>query len=204
MIRRRVRHVVSALLALTLAACVTPPWTQIDKETRACSNAVFKITLPVGWMRANYLNDVYYVKRDKSVVPLRVDRITFTRDGFALEDMDFIRFDAKDGFPNLQRPYTSNMLPSEAADLMVSDLKKAGLDALNVQSNEPATIAGKAGFKLHISYKNARGLRIERTIYGFGYKSSFYVMSFEAPSLHYFPAHRGTFNEVVQSFRLIG
>lgn len=205
MISRRTSDlIVVGLLALILSACIAQPWTQIDKDTRTAGNSVFKLTLPMGWMRANYLDNVYYVKRDKTTWPIRVERVTFTRDGFALEDMDFIRFDAKDAFPHLQKPYTSNMLPSEAAELLVADLKKAGLDTLSVHSNAPATISGKAGFKLHISYKNARGLRTERLIYGFGYKAGFYLLSYEAPSLHYFPAYKETFDQVVRSFRLNG
>lgn len=203
--RRNTRNVVvHALLALMLSACISQPWTQIDRETRTSGNDLFKLTLPIGWMRANYLNEVYYIKRDKKPVPIPVRRITFTRDGFTLQDMDFIRFDAKDAFPHLQKPYASNMLPSEAADLFVADLKKAGLESLTVHSNEPATVVGKPGFKLHISHKNVRGLRVERLIYGFGHKSGFYILSYEAPSLHYFPTYRNTFNEVMRSFKLVG
>jgi len=204
MIRRTKTLVVYALVALALCACGTQPWTQIDKDTRTTGNNLFKLTLPVGWMRANFLNEVYYVKRDKQNVPIRVDRVTFTRDGFQLQDMDFIRFDAKDAFPHLQKSYSNNMLPSEAAELFVADLKKAGLEALTVQGNEPAVVAGKPGFKLHIAYKNIRGLRVERLVYGFGHKSGFYILSYEAPSLYYFPTYRNTFNEVMRSFKLAG
>ncbi len=133
-----------------------------------------------------------------------VDRIALTRDGFPLQDMDFIRFDAKYAMPHLRKPYTSNMLPSEVADLWIADLKKSGMSALKVHGNEPATIGGNAGFKLHLSHKNARGLQIERLVYGFGHKSGVYILSYEAPSIHYFPEHRNTFIETVNSFRLMG
>lgn len=192
-----------ALFALLLTSCAQQPWVKIDKETRIVSNDAFKVTLPIGWMHAASLNKAYAVWRDKASVPLAVDRVTFTRDGFVLEDMDFIRFDAKDALPNLQRAYTANMLPSEAAELLVADLKKSGLESLTVLKNEPATISGKAGFKLLISRKNANGLRVDRLIYGFGYKSGFYVLSYEAPSVYYFAAYQNTFVETINSFRLI-
>lgn len=204
MIRRARNAAVCVLLPLVLAGCFATPWVHIQNENRVSENAVFRVTLPVGWMRADYASQAFFVKRDKKHVPIPVDRITFTRDGFNLEDMDFIRFDAKDAFPHLQKPYTGNMLPSEAADLLVADLKKSGLDSLTVHSNQPVTVAGKTGFRLHISHKNANGLRFEHVIYGFGHKSNFYRMSYSAPSLHYFSTYRSTFNEVVQSFRLKG
>lgn len=196
--------VIHIVIALTLSACAIQPWTQIEKDKRIAGNSLFKVTLPVGWMQANYLNDVYYVRREKTSVPIRVNRITLTRDGFGLEDIDFIRFDAKDAFPNLQKTYTNNMLPSEAADLLIADLKKSGLEALTVHNNAPATIAGKRGFRLLISYNNARGLRSERLIYGFGHKAGFFIMSYEAPSLHYFPRYKSAFDDVLRSFRLTG
>lgn len=192
----------AVLLAVALSACVAPPWTLTDKESRIAENAAFKVTLPAGWMWARYLDERYFVPRGERGELLAVDRITLTRDGFGLEDIDFIRFNAKDAFPHLQKPYTSNMLPSEAADLLVADLKQAGLESLTVNSNAPATIAGKRGFKLDISYKNARGLVTERLMYGFGDKSGFYLLSYEAPSLHYFPAFKDTFQGVLNSFRL--
>ncbi len=192
----------AALLALAVSACVAPPWTLTDKESRTAENAAFKVTLPTGWMWARYLDERYFVPRGERGTLLAVDRITLTRDGFGLEDIDFIRFDSKDAFPHLQKPYTANMLPSEAADLLVADLKQAGLDSLTVNSNAPATIAGRRGFKLDISYKNARGLVTERLMYGFGDKSGFYVLSYEAPSLHYFAAYKDVYVGVLNSFRL--
>jgi len=202
--RRTIQNAFFSLVCAVLLSGCVQPWTLIDKDHRISSNGAFQVTLPVGWMQANMLNSVYYVKRDKYNVPLRVDRITLTRDGFPLQDMDFIRFDARYALPNLNKPYSANMLPSEAADLWVADLKQAGLASLKVHSNEPATIAGNTGFKLHVSYKNARGLQIERLIYGFGHKSGFYILNYEAPSLHYFPENRNTFIETVNSFRLVG
>jgi hypothetical protein len=200
--RRAFQTALMALFILLLTSCAQLPWVKIDKETRLVSNDNFKVMLPVGWMHAAYLTG-YSVVREKVYVPIAVNRVSLTRDGFSLEEMNFIRFDAKDALPNLQRAYTANMLPSEAAELLVADLKKSGLESLTVHKNEPATIAGKAGFKLHISRKNARGLRVDRLIYGFGYKSGFYVLSYEAPGLHYFPTYQGAFIEALNSFRLI-
>jgi len=201
--RWSIRHAaLAALLAIALTACVAPPWTLTDKNSRTAENAAFKVTLPPGWMWARYLDERYYVRRGEHGELLAVDRITLTRDGFGLEDIDFIRFNAKDAFPHLQKPYTGNMLPSEAADLLVADLKQAGLESLTVNSNAPAVIAGRRGFKLDISYKNARGLVAERLMYGFGDKSGFYVLSYEAPSLHFFPAYKDAFLGVLNSFRL--
>ncbi|MDH4190339.1 MAG: hypothetical protein OEW21_09055 [Betaproteobacteria bacterium] len=195
---------VAALLALTLAGCVAPPWQLTDKGGYTAENAAFKVSLPTGWMWAKYLNAGYYVPRAERGQWLAVDRVTLTRDGFGLEDIDLVRFDLKDAFPHLQKPFAGNMLPSEAADLLIADLKKAGLESLTVLGNEPATIAGKPGFKLHVAYKNGRGLSTERLMYGFGHKSGFYVLSYEAPGLYYFPTYKNAFLGVLNSFRLKG
>jgi hypothetical protein len=196
------RILLGSILAVALGACVPAQWVKIEAENRTASNRTFQVNLPVGWMHANRLNRVYYVKMERYNAPIPVDRITATRDGFPLQDMDFIRFDAKYAWPHLRKAYTSNMLPSEAADLWVADLKQSGLASLKVHSNEPAQIAGNVGFKLHVSYKNARGLQIERLIYGFGHQSGFYILNYEAPSLHYFPENRNAFIEAVNSFKL--
>lgn len=199
-----IQTIIIALLSLMLASCAQQqPWVKIDKDSRVISNDTFKVTLPVGWMHAAGWNAYYNITRDKANVYLNVNRVSFSRDGFSLESMDFIRFDAKDAMPHLQRAYTANMLPSEAAELLVADLKKSGLESLTVIKNEPATIAGKAGFKLLVSRKNSNGLRVDRLIYGFGHKSGFYVLSFEAPTVHYFAAYQNTFLETLNSFRLI-
>lgn len=191
------------IAALLLTSCAQPPWVMINKEKRTVSTDSFKVSLPTGWMHAASVQGYYTIKRDKDYEYLRVDRVAVTLDGFYLEDIEFIRFNTKDALPYLKREYTGNMLPSELAELYISDLKKSGLEAITVEKNEPAIINGKQGFKLLLTRKNSRGLKVNRLIYGFGHKSGFYVMSYEAPNLYYYPTHLASFTESLNSFRMI-
>ncbi len=191
-------------LALLLASCASPTWVKISKDTRNISTDSFKVTVPQEWMHWAGGQNFETIKREKEYpVFLRVDRVYVTLDGKYLEQIEFIRYDAKDAFPYLKREYTSNMLPSEAADLYVSELKKSGMENITVIKNEPAMIAGKPGFRLLLNWKNASGLRVDRLIYGFGYKSSFYLLSYEAPNLYYYPKHLAAFTEAFNSFKLV-
>lgn len=200
----QMKYLIWVFAALLLASCASPTWVKIDKNNRTVSTNTFKVSLPTDWMHWANGQNYHTIKRDKETTYtfLPVERVYFTLDGRYLEEIEFIRFEAKDAFPYLKREYTKNMLPSEAAELYVSELRKAGLENITVNKNEPAIIAGKPGFKLHITWKNSHGLRVDRLIYGFGYKTGFYLISYEAPNLYYYPKHFAAFSEALNSFRL--
>ena len=75
--------------------------------------------------------------------------------------------------------------------------------ALNVLENEPAEISGTDGYKLRMSYRNSRGLEIQRVVYGFADKSAYYRIHFTAPKLYYFDTYYPEFEKVIGSFKMV-
>jgi hypothetical protein len=73
---------------------------------------------------------------------------------------------------------------------------------LEVVKNEPATITAKNGYMLHVLFKNQRGLRYERIVYGFIDTENYYTFMYQAPTLHYFARDRGQFDIVLRSLRV--
>lgn len=191
------------VLAMTgvVGAC-GPMWARVTTDTRIVNNGSFSIELPVGWVRADGLKQAYSVTMQGENRVVDVDRVLVTRDGINLDMIDIIRFNVKDAFPHIKKEYRAGMLPSETAESYLADLKAAGIENLTVLKNAPKTVAGNQGFELHVSFKNNRGLRSERLVYGFGNKSGFYVMVYQAPSLHYYEMYKEVFRRVTDSFKL--
>jgi hypothetical protein len=98
------------------------------------------------------------------------------------------------------------MLPAELAELEIAETKMGDefTAALNVLQNEPAEISGTDGYKLRMSYRNARGLEIQREVYGFADKSAYYRSHFTAPRLYYFDTYYPEFEKTVASFKTTG
>ena len=96
------------------------------------------------------------------------------------------------------------MLPSELADLAIAELRagqEQKLPSLEVLSNAPAEIGGHNGFALHLRFQTDQGLRMELLMRGFVDQRGFYLLTYRAPTLHYFERDRPVFESLVSSFR---
>jgi hypothetical protein len=177
-----------ALLAVLLAGCVMQPQRVEQPHTEGPDKA-FSADLPQGWI--------------KQIAPDRKSLLV-SRNGFLLEVVVFTRRPLKEAFPKLKKPATSEMLPAELAELEIAETKLQDTfkGALNVLENEPAEISGEQGYKLRVSYKNTRGLEIQRVTYGFADSAAYYRIHFTAPKLYYFDTYYPDFEKIVQSFRL--
>lgn len=200
-IMRTSRRILALALVILAAGCM-PAWTLVDANSRIAENDAFSVEMPMGWMWARYRTQRYDYTRDGQNQWMMVDRVWLTRDGATLEFIDAIRFDAKNAFPYIKKDYRPGMLPSEAAELYVANLKNAGLDNLVVVQNTPKRIAGRNGFEIHITFKNGKGLQFDRISDAFGDKTGFYVVTYQAPSLYYYPQYRDTYYRVVGSLKL--
>jgi len=69
--------------------------------------------------------------------------------------------------------------------------------------NTPFQIAERQGFRLHITYETSKGLDYEGLISGFVTDKQFYLIKYYGTSLYYYPRDLPTYEEVVQSFKLI-
>lgn len=175
------------VLAELAMGCTTPggKWSAVDSVTPTAEVGRFSIAMPAGWMRLS--------EED-------ANHILLSRDGVNLQIIEIVCAKGDNAFPRLKRSIPSSVLASELAELQLAEMRASpGMDNLEVVKNEPAMIAAKSSYMLHVRYKNARGLRYERIVYGFVEADSYYTLTYQAPTLHYFTRDRGQFDDLLRS-----
>jgi hypothetical protein len=176
------------LSLITLTGC-QGQWTRIDAKTVAYKSDHYAVDLPTGWLRVQQ-NDIMLAKRD----------------GIGVQNITFAFRRHKEAFEETEQESTPDMLPSELSDRYVADLRAAdehGLPSLKIISDRPVTIDGRLGFELHLQFLNEDGLRYELLVSGFANLEGFFVVSYQAPSLHFLERDRANYQKVLQSFRAI-
>ena len=170
-------------VVLLLSGCVQAPyWTLTDDMNRVAKSTSFEMTVPEDWVRTTEPNTWERVEVDGEMQTNLLESMSVTRDGIGIHAISVTRRYPDTAFPTIKKKSTTNMLPLEAADLYVSELRKrSGLERLKVLSNKPAKVAGKQAFELVIQYKNDDGLRIRILSYGFVDKTGFYTINYRAP-----------------------
>ena len=182
------RPTIAILLLIPLAGCASL-WTRIDAGTVAFVSEHYAASLPQDWVRAEI---------DKSLY--------ITRDGLSIQRITIEFHEHDKAFERTGQKSAADMLPSELADRYIAEMRAAdehGLPSLEVLSNRPATIDVRPGFALHLRFLSERGLRYERLVNGFANQDGLFVISFQAPTLHFFERDRDAFHGVVGSFRAI-
>jgi hypothetical protein len=164
-------------------------WTRIDATSVAYKGDHYAVDLPTDWVR---------LQQNKIMLT--------TRDGIGVQSITFGFREHDKAFEETKQKSTPDMLPSDLADRYIAELRAAdehGLPSLEVISNRPAMIDGRLGFELHLQFLNDDGLRYERLVSGFTNETGFFVISYQAPSLHFFERDRATYQQVLQTFKAI-
>ncbi len=172
--------------AALVGGCAT--FEVVDKGEVTGPDKSYTVQLPLNWMR----------------LTSATQQIVVTRDGFGLQYVALRRVAAKDAFAKVKKSADEKMLPSELADLQVAELKSANEQLANlvVKENAPSTVGGKGGFRLHVEFKNERGLDFDQVHYAVLYKGYYYLLSFQAPRLYYFAKYLPDFERTAASFKL--
>jgi len=183
----RRRAFLTALPALALAGCAS--WVVIQAETPPYEDETYQIQLPPGWVRAMFEQEA----------------VALTRDGHHLELIFVQRTPHAKAFKRIKKPASGDLLPSELAELALSEQKAAdpALSTLVILSNQPAMLGGRLGFRLHLRFTTPKGLPMEQLLYGVCDAKYYYSMGFQAPSFHYFPTYQPDFERMVRSFKLL-
>jgi hypothetical protein len=190
------------LLALAGGCAQAPYWTLTDDANRVLKSTSFEMTMPAGWTRTTTADTWEQVKVDDKPQTLLFESVTASRDGVAIQAITVTRRYADTAFPTLKKKTRPDMLPIEAADLYVSELRKRyGLERLRVVSNKPTQINGHQGFELVMEFKNDDGLRIRVVSNGFVDKTGFYTINYRAPVLYYYDRDYADYTKLVRSFR---
>ena len=180
----------AVVVALLSAGCVQTP-TRVDVARSEAPDKSYTVDLPVGWIK-----QVSFDNR----------KLFASRDGFLLDVIEVSKQPPKEAFPKTKRGASDSMLPAELAELEIAEIKAEDqyTAALNVMENEPAEIGGHEGFRIRVSFKNARGLEIQRVTTGFADKAAYYQLAFQAPMLYYFDTYYPEFEKTLASFQLAG
>jgi hypothetical protein len=163
--------------------------TRIETARNDGPDKTYTVELPVGWIKE--------ARTDNTV-------LLASRNGYLLEIIQIARHPLKDAFPKTKKAAGDSMLPAELAELEIAEIKSEDqfTAALTVLENDPVEIAGQEGFHIRVSFKNARGLEIQRVVDGFADKAAYYQIAFQAPMLHYFGTYYPAFQKAVESFQL--
>jgi len=190
------------LLVLVGGCAQAPYWTVTDDANRVLKSTSFEMTVPAGWTRTTTADTWEQVKVDDKPQTLLLEQVTASRDGVALQAITVTRRYADTAFPTIKKKTRADMLPIEAADLYVSELRKRyGLERLRVVSNKPTQINGHQGFELVMEFRNDDGLRLRIVSNGFVDKTGFYTINYRAPVLYYFDRDYADYTKLVRSFR---
>lgn len=179
------RNLAIGLVLVSLVACT--PWTRVDQGSRSESRRDdYTLELPIGWVKRTADNNDFFV----------------TRDGPALNYILVNRQPHDRKLPRTKRETRADMLPHELAELAIAEWKSSEATAnLEVLSNTPAQLDGKPAVRVHIRYKNDRGLPIERVMLGMVDTKGRLSILYEAPAIVYFQRGLADFEAMVASVR---
>lgn len=175
----------TGLLVLSLAACT--PWTRVDPGNRAETKGDdYTLELPAGWVKRTADSNDFFV----------------TRDGPALNYIVVARQPHDRKLPRTKRETRADMLPHELAELALAEWRSTEATAnLEVLSNTPVMVGGKPAVRVHIRYKNDRGLPIERVMVGLVDAKGRLSILYEAPAIVYFQRGLPAFEALVASVK---
>lgn len=198
----------ATLVGASMAAGCASPYAVVSGAYVASADSI-SVNLPSGWRQYNAALDHQPLAR---AVVARVeerrefirDSLRITKDGFSLQQIAIGRIRVGDDLPHTRKKIASGMSPQEAADVMADNVRSnQKLLRPLIQSNEPATVGGKPGFKLLYSYETQEGLRINVAYYGSLSDPALYYLMFEAPAQYYFSRDLPVFEKVRQSFKIL-
>lgn len=182
----------AALLAGLLAAAPALAWKIVETGVPFThQKSGYSIQYPAGWK---------WIK-----MPFG-DETVATRDGPAIQmiAVDFRKH--KNAFRALKQDSTPEMMPQELSEKLVAEATSArGLQNMEVLSNEPITLAGRPGFRLHLAYRtavDAGSVRYEEYVVGANSPQGIFIVAYRAPHLHFFQRDTEAFEKSLATFAI--
>jgi hypothetical protein len=169
------------LVTIILVGC-SSTWLRVrgPVQTPSCS-----IQMPEGWVRLN--TEAYEM---------------VSKDGPYLEYILLREQPLIQGFQHTRRKLNSRMLPNEAAQVIVDNLKADPvIKQFRLIANEPADVGGQEGFHLIFTYRDQQDVDMRTYYYGTVIGSSFVSLRYNAAQRHYFDAELPSFQDALQSLR---
>lgn len=181
----------AAILAILLPGLAVAGWESVGASKRVGpSKADFSVQLPEGWLY------------DRSRHSLDA-----SHDGMGLNRMSVAITPHKKAFQNAKKASTPKSAPEDLAEDYIAELQAGphAVRSLVVVSNEPAELAGKPAFRVHLRYRapeSTGGAAMESVAIGTALDSGVMLATFEAPSIHYFERWISRFDAAANSITL--
>ena len=181
---------VLVIFGLCALSCGCTTWQPVGSDAHVETSQKYTFQAPTGWYLTPY----------KLAGGARV----FTRDGTPLQTIVSGRSSHKRAFPAIEKESSPDMLPQDLAETYIANLKaRFQNDTVDVLDNVPAVLGGSPGVRLTFEYRNDAGLRYRAVHYVASAPGGLYVLSYEAPTLHYFERHVAEFEGAVDTFRML-
>ncbi|MGB4068999.1 MAG: hypothetical protein WBK08_13295 [Nitrospira sp.] len=128
--------------------------------------------------------------------------LLLSKDGFSLQTITLTKRPVGNDFKHTQKKLTPGMLPQEAAEIVLDNVKATPqVVDLQIIENGPAIVAGAPGFKLTYTYREKSGLTRQATLYGTLDRDTLVTLSYDAVKRHYFQKDLATFEKAKDSLR---
>jgi hypothetical protein len=173
-------------LALLLSGCAA--WTHLTEPTRLSGPDGLSFMAPADWVRFNMAGD---------------RAVALTRDGMGIQlvRVEYRKHDK--AFPQIKKTSSPDLLPSEAAELAIADLRSdKSLADMKILENVPARVAGRPGFRVHGQYRDARGASFDLVVVGAPTSDGLLLLFYRGLTIHYYGRDIKQFDQIVSSVEL--
>lgn len=197
----RLRFTLRAMLVALIAVSITPAWagnTLIAASVKvAVARSVLTVTPDREWNKMG-------------ARPGRNSE-TWTLDGDQLNDLTFYGGIGNDATMFREVSKKNKPLPHFASDMLLTDipslLENSYRIALNtslmtIDSVEPTTFAGQQGIKFTYTFTSQDGLRRNGEANAAVISGRLYMITFEAPVIHYFNRDVAAYRQIVASAQI--
>lgn len=179
----------AALFAILLPGLALA-WDSVEVNKRVGpSKGDFSIQLPADWLWDGSRHS-----------------IESSHDGPGLNHLSVAVISQKDMFKNTKKRLTPTTSPEDLAEDYIAEIQTGpqAMQNLTVLTNEPAELAGKPAFRLHLKYRvpSVGNATMESVVVGTALAKDVLLATFEAPSLHYFERWADQVDEAVRSITL--
>jgi hypothetical protein len=188
-------------------------WTtpMVSRVVGMKTHLLWLLLFAVTCTHARYIGDLYEssAHRFTVVVPPGWERLEMkeyfiiTRDGAHSQYILIQRREVGSPFRNTHKTMMSGMLPHEAAELIIDELRSDPVIMNHrVLEDSPAQIARHDGFRLVFTYSTRDGSNHKTVYYGFLTGRCYYSIRYNATQDHFFHRDMPAFDQVLESFRL--
>lgn len=168
-------------VAMLLTACAGP-WESAPNHLDAAS---WRVTVPDGWMHLHMPQAHMLSQNGPYLEYILIESRPLTQ-----------------GFRYTRQAFTADMLPHEAAQLVVDSLTSdPHIRNFRLLASEPASVAGRSGFRLTYRYRDKHDVDTQTVYYGVLLSDRFFNIRYTAARRCYFDLGWPVFTKVFNSLR---